>query len=399
MDDSEPPMHGTGRAAVCMGRPARRVLMAGRGSVLAAFTSTLYLESEAGIACIAPPSAPCGPLNAIVPGFVLSATVDLDRALWRADETTLAIEGLGTFMLSPRVDWTPPRPPTVDAALLRAGLASVHAALAALPPRGEVLPHVLGASPLRASSDALRSRAFPRAPGGSVTGFGAGKSSGAFPCAPGGPLSSGISVLSAGEFPRPPGGPAARDEARGASLPGLASAPGYLVERGEDGRRAGDTRFARSVPVLARWIGDATCGAGASSSPPVVDLLGAGRGLTPSGDDFLAGTLVALHAFGEGAVAASLARAVTRHASRRTSRLSAAHLEAACAGEAIGPVHEAIRAIAGDTCPGRALDALESFGHDSGFDALAGVLLVARAVACLHVRRERAAGFERRPPG
>ena len=182
-------------------------------------------------------------------------------------------------------------------------------------------------------------------------------------------------------------------------MPGPASASGYLVERGEDGRRAGDARFARTVPALARWIGDATCGAGASPPPPVVDLLGAGRGLTPSGDDFLAGTLVALHAFGEGAVAASLARAVTRHAPRRTSRLSAAHLEAACAGEAIGPVHETIRAIAGDTCPGRALDALESFGHDSGFDALAGVLLVARAAARLHVRRERAAGFERRPPG
>ena len=124
------------------------------------------------------------------------------------------------------------------------------------------------------------------------------------------------------------------------------------------------------------------------SPPPAVDLLGAGRGLTPSGDDCLAGVLVALHAFGERDVAASLARAVARHAPRRTSRLSAAHLEAAGGGEAIEPVHEAIRSIAGGTYPGHApdvLDALERFGHGSGFDALAGVLLAARATARLHV--------------
>ena len=339
MDDSEPPAHGAARAAVRMGRAARRVLMAGRGSVFAAFASTLYLESEAGIACIAPPPTPCGPLNAVMPGFVLPAAADLDRATWRADEATLAIGGLGTFKLSPRFDWAPPRPPTVDAATLRAGLASMHAALVALPPRGEVLPHVLGALPARASGGGLPGRASP--------------------C--------------------PPGGPAARDEACGAPLP--APAPGRPPGRGGDGGRAGDARFARSVPALERWIGDASCGKGPPPCRPAVDLLGAGRGLTPSGDDFLAGTLVALHAFGERAVAASLARAVARYAPRRTSRLSAAHLEAACAGEAIEPLHEAVGAVAGNTYPGRALDALERFGHDSGFDALAGVLLVARAVA------------------
>ena len=359
MDDSEPPMHGTARAAVCMGRPARRVLMAGRGSVLAAFASTLYLESEAGVACIAPSSAPCGPLNVTMPGFVRPAEVDLGRAAWRADEASLAIDGLGTFMLSPRVDWTPPLPPAVDAAILHAGLASMHAALVARPPRGEVLPHVLGASPIRASREDLRSRGFPRASG----------------C------------------------PAARDEACGTPLPVLAPAPGYPLESGGDGGRAGDARFARSVPALERWIGDASCGKCLSPPRPVVDLLGAGRGLTPSGDDCLAGALVALPAFGEDAAAASLARAVARHAPHRTSRLSAAHLEAACGGEAIEPVHEAIRAIAGDTPLEQALDALERFGHGSGFDALAGVFLVVRAIARPDVRKERAAGHERHSPG
>ena len=356
MGDSEPPVHGAARAAVRMGRSARRVLMAGRGSVLAAFASTLYLESEAGIACIAPPPTPCGPLNAVVPGFVPpAAALDLDRALWRTDEATLAIEGFGTLTLFPRVDWTPPRPPAVDAATLRAGLASMHAALVALPPRGEVLPRVLGAPPIRASGEDLPGRAFP--------------------CLP--------------------GGPALRDEACGAPLP----APGRPPGRGGDGGRAGDARFARSVSALERWIGDASCGKGPPPCRPAVDLLGAGRGLTPSGDDFLAGTLVALHAFGERAAAAPLARAVARHAPRRTSRLSAAHLEAACAGEAIEPLHEAIRAIAGNAPPERALGALERFGHGSGFDALAGVLLVARAIARPARPGRTAAGCERHPPG
>ena len=321
---------GPRRAVVCMGRPARRVFVAGRGSVLAAFASTLYLESKAGIACIAPPPTPCGPLNVVMPGFVLPAAVDLDGAAWRADEATLSIDGLGTFMLPPRADWIPPRPPGGDAAMLHAGLASMHAALAARPLRGEALPRALAPPAWRpVDEDAAHCRAL---------------------------------------------------EVHAESSPAAA-------------------RLARAVPALERWIGDALRGKGASSPPPVADLLGAGRGLTPSGDDCLAGTLVALHAFGERAAAASLSRAVARHAPRHTSRLSAAHLEAACAGEAIEPLHEAILAIAGGASPGHALDALEGFGHGSGFDALAGVLLTARAIARLRVRKERITSLESRSPG
>ena len=361
MDDPGPPMYGTARAAVCMGRHALRVLTSGRGTVLAAFASALYLESEAGIACIAPPSTPCGPLNVVMPGFVRPAAAGPERAAWRADEATLAIDGLGTFMLSPRVDWNPPRPSTVDAAMLHAGLASMQAALAARAPRGEVLPHVLGASPICVSSEDHRSRGFPRALPASWPAR----------CSDG----EGPAQLHALETPPAGGIRAMPFDCRGPARFRALGAPA--------GSGPADARLARSVPALARWIGDALRGKGPPSPRPAVDLLGAGRGLTPSGDDCLAGTLVALHAFGERAARTSLARAVARRARRRTSRLSAAHLEAACGGEAIEPVHEAIRAIAGDTCPGRALDALERFGHGSGFDALAGVLLVARSIAHL----------------
>ena len=61
--------------------------------------------------------------------------------------------------------------------------------------------------------------------------------------------------------------------------------------------------------------------------------------------------------------------------------LSAAHLDAACTGQAIEPLHAAVAALAGGTSPEPALDALERFGHGSGFDALAGVLLAAGAIA------------------
>ena len=142
-----------------------------------------------------------------------------------------------------------------------------------------------------------------------------------------------------------------------------------------------DARFARAVPALSEWLDDALAGGHASTPAPVTGLLGAGRGLTPSGDDCIVGVLVALHALGERGVAASIVRMVARHAPRRTSRLSAAHLDAACAGEAIEPVHAAIEAVAGNASPGPVLDALKEYGHDSGFDALAGVLVAASAIA------------------
>ena len=145
-----------------------------------------------------------------------------------------------------------------------------------------------------------------------------------------------------------------------------------------------ETHFGRAVAALSRWLEETLSGRGgrgASDSMPITGLLGTGGGLTPSGDDCIVGVLVALHALGERGPASTVARLVARHAPRRTSRLSAAHLDAACAGEAIEPVHGAIEAIAGGIAPGPALDALERYGHGSGFDALAGVLIAAGAIA------------------
>ena len=298
-------------AAVRMGRPARRALAAGHGSVLAALPSALYLESAAGVACLVPPPAPFGPLNVILHGFE-SGTPVRSGTTWRTDGTTLAIDGFGAFPIPAREEWTPPPLPAPRPPVLLAGLASMRAALAARAPRGEVLVHVLR-------------------------------------------LLSGCR-------------PAVRAP-RTASWPACRSGPT-------------DAHFARVTPALSRWLDGALSGRQVSTPGPVSDLLGAGRGLTPSGDDCIVGVLVTLHALRERAVAASMARVVARHAPHRTSRPSAAHLDAACAGEAIEPVHKAVEAIAGHASPGSALDALDKYGHGSGFDALAGVLVAANAIAC-----------------
>ena len=299
-----------------MGRRAWSVLRAGHGSVVAAFESSLYVESAMGIACLVPPSAHRGPLNVVLPAF-RPGTPELRGAAWRRDRSNLLVDGLGSFAISPREEWIPPRLQPASPCALREGLASMRGALAARALRGEVLSHVLG-PPFGHSS---------------------------------------------------PG------------LPGASAMPGALA-----------AHFGQSVPALSQWLDEMVSGRGTPGPAPVADLLGAGGGLTPSGDDCIVGILVALHALGEFGAAASVARFVARHAPHRTTRLSAAHLAAACAGEAIEPVHGAIEAIATVASPEPALDSLERFGHGSGFDALAGVLLAAGAIAHdlesgLHVHR------------
>ena len=325
-------------ANVHMGRPARRVLGAGQGSVLAGFASAIYIESAAGVACLVPPTAPRGPLNVVLPAFE-PGTPELSGAAWRTDGTTLAIDGHGTFAVSPHEAWTPARLASTCPAALAAGIASMGTALTARAARGDLIVHAL-----------VCNNTVSRPP---------------------------AALVEASAVPR--NGTAKRPRQRSpTSLRGHPSAP---ATRTASRPGSTDAHFTRAIPALSHWLDDALAGRGASTPGPVVDLLGAGRGLTPSGDDCIVGVLVALHALGERRVGALVADTVARCAPRRTSRLSAAHLAAACAGEAIEPVHTAIEAVAGHASPGPALDALDEYGHGSGLDALAGVLIAASAIA------------------
>lgn len=126
-----------------------------------------------------------------------------------------------------------------------------------------------------------------------------------------------------------------------------------------------------ALDALERWLGGGDLGAEAES------LIGLGPGLTPSGDDYLGGMLVALQASGRGMQAKALWRWLAPRL-HRTSPISAAHLAAAAQGEA----HEALHACLLNLAEPQkrwetVLAGLDAVGHGSGWDALAGVLAVA----------------------
>jgi hypothetical protein len=114
---------------------------------------------------------------------------------------------------------------------------------------------------------------------------------------------------------------------------------------------------------------------------PVRELLGLGPGLTPAGDDVVAGLLVALHHHAE--QRDLLAADVARLASARTTALSAALLRQAAAGRAVPAVTALADALAGhgpDTDVARALRRLLAVGSTSGTALAHGLLRGARTV-------------------
>jgi hypothetical protein len=124
----------------------------------------------------------------------------------------------------------------------------------------------------------------------------------------------------------------------------------------------------------------------AGRGEPDDTLIGLGPGLTPAGDDFVGGAMIALRAFGETAGRAALAERVAAWAlplaQARTSRISRAHLECAAAGEGHEALHDFL-----DGFGEEALARLARLGHSSGLDAAAGALLALRRQARSTVRR------------
>ena len=114
----------------------------------------------------------------------------------------------------------------------------------------------------------------------------------------------------------------------------------------------------------------------------VRDLLGLGPGLTPAGDDVLAGMLVAVHSCED--LRAPLAAETTRLAPGRTTTLSAALLRHAADGAALPAVLDVADALTGhgsDADLARALTRLVAVGHSSGAALAHGLLRGARTVA------------------
>ncbi|MEU6740415.1 DUF2877 domain-containing protein [Streptosporangium sandarakinum] len=173
--------------------------------------------------------------------------------------------------------------------------------------------------------------------------------------------------------------------------------------------RAGPARLAAALPVLAgvcdrspRRPGLEGCdaagllAAGCARASPhdcvtaAERLVGLGPGLTPSGDDVLAGTLVALRHLGTAAgarravrLADRLGAAVARDARGRTTAVSATLLHCAARGQACAEVLAVLRALTGGWPLEPALERLLRLGHTSGADLAWGLRLGLAAVVAL----------------
>ena len=110
-------------------------------------------------------------------------------------------------------------------------------------------------------------------------------------------------------------------------------------------------------------------------------LIGAGTGLTPRGDDYVAGMMIALHGLRWGEAATLLGRAGLALAASTSHPISHAHLVAAAAGQGYEPLHRVLRDILlGDAASlAVRLGELDGIGHHSGWDMLDGMVAVLRA--------------------
>jgi hypothetical protein len=149
--------------------------------------------------------------------------------------------------------------------------------------------------------------------------------------------------------------------------------------------RAGPGVDARLLANLAESAGDDH-----ASAAVAADLLGRGPGLTPAGDDVLAGFLVGAAAFGvEGG---ALRQAIAVLAAARTTALSAALLWHAARGECIAELAGLAAVLTNDRGPEhaeRAVSRLVSVGRSSGAAMALGLVIAAESA--VHRQAGRAA--------
>ena len=135
-----------------------------------------------------------------------------------------------------------------------------------------------------------------------------------------------------------------------------------------------------AAPIVARlsqWVVE-----GGRGDPEAVPLLGPGPGLTPSGDDFLAGFLAGLYAIRAFELRDSLWRTLVPPLARATGPISRAHLECAAKGRLAERQHLILNAIlaADADAIGAGLSVLAREEHTSSWDGLAGIASAVRAV-------------------
>jgi hypothetical protein len=128
-----------------------------------------------------------------------------------------------------------------------------------------------------------------------------------------------------------------------------------------------------SAPVSVDLPASALRALAAAEASAALELLGRGDGLTPSGDDVIAGWLVAHHATGRSP--GQIADVVRSYASTRTTSLSASLLRRAVAGETISQGRDLLVALHAGTGVDATLEALVAVGHTSGAALAVGISL------------------------
>ena len=136
-----------------------------------------------------------------------------------------------------------------------------------------------------------------------------------------------------------------------------------------------------AAPAAALWVG-LTAGDRDATGRAVLGLLGLGPGLTPSGDDVVAGALVTVRALGVASAAADrAARTIAACAHQRTPLISAGLLRHAAQGRCVPPLATMITALGGTGPLDAPLASLLAVGHHSGSDLARGVALALTAAA------------------
>jgi hypothetical protein len=129
-------------------------------------------------------------------------------------------------------------------------------------------------------------------------------------------------------------------------------------------------------------------------------LIGLGPGLTPAGDDFVGGAMIALRTFDCVPLADRIAAWALPLARTNTNRISRAHLECAATGEGHELLHGLLSSLDNERSSEKFLIQLSRVGHSSGLDAAAGALLALEPsynVNCRHRISIRCGNPARKP--
>ena len=132
------------------------------------------------------------------------------------------------------------------------------------------------------------------------------------------------------------------------------------------------------MKALRCWLATGlTAGAAVPCPGEARGLVGLGPGLTPSGDDLLCGAMLALLSLGRCDLAAHIGSVAASAGPTATTPLARAFLAAAAEGHAGETVHDTIAALLSGRGDWSGLvRRTDAIGHTSGWDTLAGVVLV-----------------------